>query len=102
METLRESDLAGRYGGEEFLILLPDTPLDGAVVLAEKLRDEVAHVVVPGVDRAISASFGVASFPADTPDGEMLIRMVDRALYAAKSLGRNCVVTSAELLAKPA
>ena len=100
--ALRESDLAGRYGGEEFLILLPDTPLDGAVVLAEKLRDEVAHVVVPGVDRAISASFGVASFPADTPDGEMLIRMADRALYAAKSLGRNCVVTSAELLAKPA
>jgi len=97
--ALRESDLAGRYGGEEFLILLPDTPLDGAVVLAEKLRDEVALVAVPGVDRAITASFGVASFPADTPDGDMLIRMADRALYAAKSLGRNCVVTAAELLA---
>ena len=99
--ALRESDLAGRYGGEEFLILLPDTPLDGAVVLAEKLRDEVAHVAVPGVDRAITASFGVASFPADTPDSDMLIRMADRALYAAKSLGRNCVVTAAELLAGP-
>ena len=99
--ALRESDLAGRYGGEEFLILLPDTPLDGAVVLAEKLRDEVALVAVPGVDRAITASFGVASFPADTPDGDMLIRMADRALYAAKSLGRNCVVTAAELLAGP-
>jgi diguanylate cyclase (GGDEF)-like protein len=99
--TLRESDLAGRYGGEEFLILLPDTPLDGAVVLAEKLRDEVALVSVPGVDRAITASFGVASFPDDTPDGDMLVRMADRALYAAKALGRNCVVTSAELLAEP-
>ncbi len=97
--ALRESDLAGRYGGEEFLILLPDTPLDGAVVLAEKLRDEVALVSVPGVDRAITASFGVASFPDDTPDGDMLVRMADRALYAAKALGRNCVVTSAELLA---
>lgn len=99
--ALRESDLAGRYGGEEFLILLPDTPLDGAVVLAEKLRDEVALVTVPGVDRAITASFGVASFPDDTPDGDMLVRMADRALYAAKALGRNCVVTSAELLAEP-
>jgi diguanylate cyclase (GGDEF)-like protein len=100
--ALRESDLAGRYGGEEFLILLPDTPLEGAVVLAEKLRDEVALVSVPGVDRAITASFGVASFPADTPDGDMLVRMADRALYAAKALGRNCVVTSAELLTQSA
>ena len=100
--SLRESDLAGRYGGEEFLILLPDTPLEGAVVLAEKLRDEVARVNVPGIDRAITASFGVASFPSDTPDGDMLVRMADRALYAAKALGRNCVVTSAELLARSA
>ena len=96
--ALRESDLVGRYGGEEFLILLPDTPRDGAVVLAEKLRDEVALVSVPGVDRAITASFGVATFPDDTPDVDMLVRMADRALYAAKALGRNCVVTSAELL----
>jgi diguanylate cyclase (GGDEF)-like protein len=96
--SLRDSDLAGRYGGEEFLILLPDTPLEGAVVLAEKLRDEVAMVSVPGVDRAITASFGVAAFPDDTADGDMLVRMADRALYAAKALGRNCVVTSAELL----
>jgi diguanylate cyclase (GGDEF)-like protein len=100
--ALRESDLAGRYGGEEFLILLPDTPLEGAVVLAEKLRDEVSLVSIPGVDRAITASFGVASFPADTPDGDMLVRMADRALYAAKALGRNCVVTSAELMTQSA
>ena len=99
--SLRESDLAGRYGGEEFLILVPDTPLDGAVVLAEKLRSEVALVNVPGVDRAVTASFGVASFPNDAPDGEMLVRMADRALYAAKASGRNCVVTSAELMAEP-
>ena len=97
--SLRESDLVGRYGGEEFLILLPDTPLDGAVVLAEKLRSEVALVNVPGVDRAVTASFGVACFPDDAPDGEMLVRMADRALYAAKAGGRNCVVASGTLLA---
>ena len=98
--ALRKSDLAGRYGGEEFLILLPDTPLDGALVLAEKLRDEVARVDVPGVDRAVTASFGVASFPDDAPDGEMLVRMADRALYSAKARGRNCVISSAELIAE--
>jgi diguanylate cyclase (GGDEF)-like protein len=97
--SLRESDLVGRYGGEEFLILLPDTPLDGALVLAEKLRSELALVNVPGVDRAITASFGVACFPDDAPDGEMLVRMADRALYAAKAGGRNCVVASGTLLA---
>ena len=97
--SLRESDLVGRYGGEEFLILLPDTPLDGALVLAEKLRSELALVNVAGVDRAITASFGVACFPDDAPDGEMLVRMADRALYAAKAGGRNCVVASGALLA---
>jgi diguanylate cyclase (GGDEF)-like protein len=96
--ALRASDLAGRYGGEEFLILLPDTPLDGAVVLAEKLRKELMLVEIPGVDRAVTASFGVAVFPTDAPDGEMLVRMADRALYAAKGRGRNCVVTSSELI----
>jgi diguanylate cyclase (GGDEF)-like protein len=97
-ENVRATDVAGRYGGEEFLILLPDTPLDGAVVLAEKLRQELMLVEVPGVDRSVSASFGVAVYPTDAPDGEMLVRMADRALYAAKSRGRNCVVTSAELV----
>jgi diguanylate cyclase (GGDEF)-like protein len=97
--ALRESDLAGRYGGEEFLILLPDTPLEGALTLAEKLRADIALVEVAGVDRMLSASFGVASFPSDGVDGTALLRTADRALYAAKAQGRNCVVGSAELLA---
>ena len=96
--VLRESDLVGRYGGEEFLILLPDTELEGALVLARKLCEEIARIDVPGGDRANTASFGVAAFPSDAPDGEMLVRMADRALYAAKARGRNCVVASAELL----
>ena len=98
--TVRESDLVGRYGGEEFLILLPDTDLEGALVLANKLCAEVGRIEVPGVDRAITASFGVASFPADAAESEMLVRMADRALYAAKARGRNCVVASSELLSK--
>jgi diguanylate cyclase (GGDEF)-like protein len=96
---VRESDLAGRYGGEEFLILLPDTSLEGALTLAEKLRASIALLEVPGIDRRITASFGVAAFPVDAPDGTALVRIADRALYAAKAAGRNCVVSSAELLA---
>lgn len=98
---VRESDLAGRFGGEEFLVLLPDTTLDGAAVVAEKLREELSRIHVPGVEAGISASFGVAVFPTDAPDPARLLRIADRALYAAKSRGRNCVVTSAELLAEP-
>ena len=98
---LRESDLAGRYGGEEFLILLPDTTLEGAVLAAEKLREGISRVNVSGVEAGMSASFGVAAFPTDAPDPARLLRMADRALYAAKARGRNCVVSSAELLTEP-
>jgi len=100
--ALRGSDLVGRYGGEEFLILLPDTGLEGAVVLAEKLCADIARIEVPGVDRVLTASFGVASFPTDAPDADMLVRMADRALYAAKARGRDCVVASSEQLAERA
>jgi diguanylate cyclase (GGDEF)-like protein len=95
--TVRESDLAGRYGGEEFLLLLPDTNHGGALVAAEKLREAVERVAVAGVERPITASFGVASFPADGLDADALLRIADRALYAAKARGRNCVVSSGEL-----
>ena len=96
---MRESDLAGRFGGEEFLILLPDTTLDGAALTAENCaRRSPASA---GVEAGISARFGVAAFPTDAPDPARLLPIADRALYAAKARGRNCVVTSAELLAGP-
>ena len=60
---------------------------------------ELALIEVPGIERRLTASFGVASFPGDAADGTTLLRIADRALYAAKANGRNCVVGSAELLA---
>jgi diguanylate cyclase (GGDEF)-like protein len=95
--TVRESDVAGRYGGEEFLLLLPGTDREGALIVAEKLRDQVSRIVVTGVDRPITASFGLAVFPADAPDADLLLRVADRALYAAKAAGRNRVVAAADL-----
>jgi diguanylate cyclase (GGDEF)-like protein len=89
--ALRVSDFVGRYGGEEFLILLPDTERDDALRVAETVREAVATVSVPTVDRTVTASLGVALLGDDAFDGETLIRSADRALYAAKSLGRNRV-----------
>jgi len=89
--AIRASDFAGREGGEEFVVLLPGTDREQAVLVAENLRKAVALIQVPDVDRAITASFGVAVLPDDTAEPEGLLRCADRALYVAKSRGRNRV-----------
>jgi diguanylate cyclase (GGDEF)-like protein len=88
---VRASDFAGRYGGEEFLILLPDTDAEGATRLCEKLRAAIGAIDVPQVEGRTSASFGVATYPDLALDGDTLMRMADRALYSAKRGGRNRV-----------
>jgi diguanylate cyclase (GGDEF)-like protein len=70
-------------------VLLPDTAADGAVVVAEKLRLAARRLNVASV--SISASFGVATFPEHGPDAARLLRLADRALYAAKHHGRDRV-----------
>jgi diguanylate cyclase (GGDEF)-like protein len=90
--VLRESDFVGRYGGEEFLLLLPSTDKLGALRLAEQVRSAIAAIRVPDVDR-ITASIGVAVLPDDAGDAVTLIRSADRALYSAKSNGRDRVET---------
>ena len=79
--------------GEEFLLLFPDTDLEGAAIAAETIRAAVAKVTLPTVDREITASIGLASMPDDGLDGETLVRAADRCLYVAKSNGRNRVET---------
>jgi diguanylate cyclase (GGDEF)-like protein len=93
-ETVRSSDYAGRYAGEEFLFVLPETDRDGAAVLAEKLRHTIATTTFRGVDRPLTASFGVASLPGDGGDGDSLVRLADRALFAAKTAGGDRVETA--------
>jgi diguanylate cyclase (GGDEF)-like protein len=89
--TVRDSDFVGRYGGEEFIMLLPDTPREGAAQMAERVRVAIAEIGVLGDERQVTASFGVAAFPDDAPDVTRLVRNADRALYRAKANGRNRV-----------
>lgn len=89
--AVRTTDFVGRSGGEEFIALLPDTDTEGALEAAEKLRARIAGVKLTRVDRGITASFGVAVCPDVADDARTLLRLADRALYAAKTGGRNRV-----------
>jgi diguanylate cyclase (GGDEF)-like protein len=97
-EVLRGSDLKCRYGGEEFLVLLPETPLHGARRVAETLRREISERPVPwsGEGLHITASFGLAQTIPGEVNVQAVIARADQALYRAKDDGRNCVRIAAE------
>jgi len=97
---LREHDLAARYGGDEFVLILPETPKVGAAIKAERLRSHIAGTDF-GKDVEITLSVGVASFPEDGNSRDALVHAADTALYAAKRLGRNRVMSYTATLAPP-
>jgi diguanylate cyclase (GGDEF)-like protein len=92
----RSADFAGRYGGEEFTVLMPETDLDGAVAAGERIRVTLAaHPVrASGTEISITASVGVAAWQVDMAAHEDLYGPADRALYRAKRLGRNRVIAA--------
>ena len=89
--AMRSRDFAGRNGGEEFVILLPDTEIPVALRIAERVRAAIAEMSLSGTDVTVTVSVGVAGYPehASTPD--RLARLADAALYLAKRQGRNRV-----------
>lgn len=91
-QSLRENDLLGRYGGEEFAVMLPETDLPSALVVAERCREAVAEVRIPlpEGELTVTTSVGLASLP-DARFGGLadLVRAADGALYEAKRAGRN-------------
>jgi diguanylate cyclase (GGDEF)-like protein len=97
-DVLRGSDLKCRYGGEEFLVLLPETPIEGAKRVADTLRRELSDLPIHWKDETlnVTASFGVAMALPSEIDCEAIISRADAALYRAKEQGRNCVRLSAE------
>lgn len=95
-EHLRDSDMAGRFGGEEFIVILADTDLEGGMVFAERIRAaaEQASVIKDGHDIAVTVSIGVASYQALHGDKAiLLIEDADEALYQAKQAGRNKAIS---------
>jgi diguanylate cyclase (GGDEF)-like protein len=96
---VRSSDIACRYGGEEFTLIMPETSLEVACQRAEHLREAVKHVQVQHVQRSLGSiafSFGVAVFPDHGSTAETLLRSADTALYQAKSEGRNRVCVAGQ------
>jgi diguanylate cyclase len=91
--TLRDPDTPGRYGGEEFGVVLPDTDAEGACVIAERVRQQIESAVVAHKPEVrCTVSIGVAEATPDLTDSRHWIERADRALYRAKALGRNRTV----------
>lgn len=98
-EELRPLDVGCRVGGEEFAIILPNTKLQDAVRFAERIRQRVEHMEFRLEDIAFHATItvGVASFSAADTSYDSLMKRADKALYAGKSTGRNCVISQDSL-----
>jgi len=90
-QLARETDFAGRYGGEEFVVLLPDTSIQGATQFAERLRQAVERLRVDHEGQMLSftISLGVACIDASMTDHGALVEQADKALYQSKENGRN-------------
>ena len=98
--ALRAADVVGRYGGEEFVVVLPETSIDDAATISEKLRSAVERVIVRSGDGSpvsVTISVGITGGRGRTLRADVLLRGADAAMYAAKALGRNQVAVDAAL-----
>jgi len=88
-ENIRTTDLISRYGGEEFIIMLPDTSQAGAEELAERIRIAMENKKISDIPHPVTASFGITIAKKDD-SFESLLKRVDQAMYMSKEKGRNC------------
>lgn len=94
VQTLRTQDVVGRYGGDEFMVILPDTDGPAASNIINRLRERIANMevqVLKNRKAKITASFGIATFPEDGTSSDDLLIASDERLYKAKSLGKNSI-----------
>ena len=92
----RKEDLAARWGGEEFIVLMPHTAAEKGRKLAERVRCEMENSTCPGVDRTVTVSVGVAQWEEGMSEAQDLVALADKALYSAKENGRNRVVVATD------
>lgn len=94
MTHCRKHDIFGRYGGEEFMLILPDTDLEGAFIIGERMRERFEKIEIPGIDRKITFSGGLVEWRGES--NEDIIKRVDELLYCAKNEGRNRIKTETD------
>jgi diguanylate cyclase (GGDEF)-like protein len=98
LSSIRDTDAVARYGGDEFVIVLPDTAVELAGTVAERIREKIAHHFFHAgrnLKLSLTASFGVASFPEHASSPQQLIACADTAMYEAKAANKNCIRFSA-------
>lgn len=97
LESLRQSDVVGRFGGEEFILLLPDTQITQAQAVVERLREQLANtpLVAGSLKIPVTATFAITQVRVDDDSIEDIIRRADKSLYQGKKAGRNRVVVAA-------
>lgn len=95
----RDVDIPVRYGGEEFLLVLPEVNQEGATIVAERLRKKLSKEAIyhDDIKLNVTASLGIACFPDDSENQQQLLELADKALYMSKRMGRNQVHTASEL-----
>ena len=92
--SVRDTDVVARYGGDEFVVILPETPLEQGLYVAERVREHISRHVFTGgrsLRMSLTASFGVASFPQHALSPQQLVASADAAMYEAKAARKNCV-----------
>ena len=95
LKCIRKTDIIARYGGDEFIVVLPNTDTDTARSVAERIREDVSETYIPPIDgvviSSIHCSVGISTYPVHCDSKNSLIRTSDLALYMAKRSGRNCI-----------
>ena len=97
--SLRDVDIISRYGGDEFVIVLPHTTVEMAYKIAARIQNDInrhSFLTDEGLALKITASFGVAGYPDHAGDETELLRIADGAMYTAKGMGRNRVVVASD------